>query len=175
MALTTAQKRAGRAGDYGPHPVATAPVGGTTEVLTLTIGGTPSGNLTFTHKGRSATAAWSATNATLVANIDAALESLPSIGTGGITTATGTMTNGVGTITLTYAGNNVKKNMAVLTVAATLTVSGTSALAVTTPGVDATLRGLPKGAAVVAMDTGVWYANTGTDVSPTFTVIGSQS
>jgi hypothetical protein len=38
-----------------------------------------------------------------VANIDAALEALSNIGTSGVVTAAGTMTNGVGTITVTFA------------------------------------------------------------------------
>src|SRR6266404_6266702 len=80
---------------------AIAPVNGTNEVQTLTFG---SGIASGTFKLKFGTlstqsVSWSATNTTLVSNIDAALEKLSSIGTGGVTTAVGTMTAGIGTIT----------------------------------------------------------------------------
>lgn len=90
-----------------PSTNAGVPGAGTSEVQTLTIGGTPTGGtfrLAFGGR-RTAAITWSATNATLIANIDAALEALPTIGTGGITTAEGSLTAGIGTITLTFAGN----------------------------------------------------------------------
>ena len=79
---------------------------GTNEVQTLTFGGTPTGGtFTLTFDGyTTAPISWSSTNATLVANIDAALEALPNIGAGGVTVAVGTMTNGIGTITVTFGG-----------------------------------------------------------------------
>jgi hypothetical protein len=177
MAVSPALLAQAKKGDYGPFATATAPVDGTTEVQTLTIGGTPTaGSMTLGYKGRTAVATWSATNATLVANVDAALESLASIGTGGITTAVGSMTAGIGTLTLTFAGSNVKRNMDTITVVNNLTgTSPTAAITVTTPGVDATLRGAPKGAIAIAIDTGKPYSNTGSTTAPTWVLSATLS
>jgi hypothetical protein len=167
-------------GAYGaPLQNAGAPVAGTDEVQTLTFGGTWIAAETFRLSFGGFTTApitWSATNATLVANIDAALEALPNIGDGGVTTAVGTMTNGIGTITVTFAGANVaKRAQPTITVAANGSAAGTLSPAETTPGVDATGRGAPKGSMLVRQDTGVLYINTGTAQAPTWTVVGSQS
>lgn len=160
--------------------VAGAPSAGTTEVQTLTIGGTPDGGtFKITHEGfTTAAIAWSATNATLVANIDAALEALPSIGTGGVTTAVGTMTAGIGTITLTAAGAHVKRALSAAMAIADNSLTGTAptlAIAVTTPGVNATARGKGPGHLVVDYTNGKLYINTGTAAAPTWTVVGAQS
>src|SRR4051794_15606160 len=80
------------------------PGAGTSEIQTITIGGTPTGG-TFRLRYEGQTTAnipWNATNATLVASIDAALEALATVGTGNVTTAVGTMTAGIGTITVTF-------------------------------------------------------------------------
>ncbi len=156
-----------------------APSAGTDEVQTLTIGGTPSGGtfkLAFEGVTTSAIA-WSSTNATLIANVDAALEALPGIGTGGVTTAAGSLTAGVGTITLTFAGNRGKQAVPTISVADN-SLTGTSPtvqVTETTPGVNATGRGASKGATLVRSDTGVVYVNTGTAIAPTWTVVGTQS
>lgn len=162
-----------------PLTTAGAPVAGTDEVQTLTIGGTPTGGtFKLRYDGHpTAAIAWSAVNATLVANIDAALEALPNIGTGGITTAVGTAVAGIGTLTLTFVAQNGKKAVPTITVADN-SLTGTAptlAVAETTPGVDATARGAAKGAMLVRLDTGVVYVNTGTPASPTFTVVGAQT
>jgi hypothetical protein len=158
--------------------VAGAPVAGTDEVQTLTFGGTPTGG-TFKLSFEGLTTgiiSWSNVNATLVANIDAALEALASIGTGGVTTAVGTMTAGIGTITVTFIGNLGKKDVPTLVVAANA-MTGTAptlAVAVTTPGVDATFRGAPKGTQIMDTTNGIAYVNTGTGLAPTWTKIGTQ-
>src|SRR5215210_3226831 len=87
-------------------PVPGAPVAGTNTLQTITIGGTPTGGtFKLTCEGMTTAAiTWSATNATLVANIDAALEALPVVGTGGVVTAVGTAVAGIGTITCTFSG-----------------------------------------------------------------------
>jgi hypothetical protein len=156
-----------------------APSAGTSEVQTLTIGGTPTGGtFTLSFDGFVTSAiTWSATNATLIANIDAALEALPNIGTGGITTAAGTVTAGIGTITLTFTGNNATKAVNTIAVVAN-NMTGTAptvAVAETTPGVDATGRGAPKGAALTDTTNGIAYINTGTALSPTWTKVGVQT
>jgi hypothetical protein len=162
-----------------PLQNAGVPSGGTSEVQTLTIGGTPTGGTFKLAFDGYTTAAitWSATNATLVANIDAALEALASIGTGNVTTAVGTMTAGIGTITLTFAGNLAKKAVSTITVADN-SLTGTSptlAVAETTPGVSATGRGAAIGTLLVDTTNGVLYINSGTANAPTWTVVGSQS
>jgi hypothetical protein len=156
-----------------------APTAGTDEVQTITIGGTPTGG-TFTLRYRGRTTApitWSSTNGTLIANIDAALEALDVIGTGGVTTAVGSMTAGIGTATVTFVGTNAKKAHETMTVG-TNSLTGTAptvAVAETTPGVNASHRGAPVGASLVDRTAGKAYINTGTATVPTWTVVGSQS
>lgn len=156
------------------------PSNGTSEIQTITIGGTPSGGtfkLTF-NGYQTAAISWSSTNSTLVANIDAALEALPTIGTGGVTTAVGTMTSGVGTITVTFAGNLQKLAVSLMTSASSLTgTSPTLAVTETTAGVTATGRGEGRSTGQLLIDTtdGVLYINTGTSLAPTWTKVGTQS
>lgn len=166
-------------GGIGPYENAGAPGAGTSEVQTLTIGGTPTGG-TFKLAFDGHTTApitWSATDATLIANIDAALEALPNIGTGGVTTAAGTVTSGIGTITMTFAGNLAKLVVPTISVANN-SLTGTSptlAVAETTPGVTADFRGAKKGALVTDTTNGKLYINTGTALAPTWTVVGTQT
>lgn len=163
----------------GGRAVAGAPSAGTDEVQTITIGGTPTGGtfkLAFQSKTTTAIA-WSATNATLIANIDAALEALSTIGTGNVTTAAGTLTAGIGTITVTFTGARAKSAVPMITVADN-SLTGTAptvAVAETTPGVNATHRGAPIGATVTDTTNGKLYINTGTATVPTWTVVGTQT
>jgi len=162
-----------------PYLVAGAPSAGTDCVQTITIGGTPTGGtFTLTFMGKTTAAiAWNATNNTLRDNVDAALEALSTIGTGGVTTAVGTMTAGIGTLTVTFAGNLTKAVLPVMTADGTL-LTGTSptvAVAITTPGVDATGRGAGIGQLLVDSTNGKLYINSGTALAPTWTVVGSQS
>jgi hypothetical protein len=162
-----------------PITSAGVPSAGTNEVQTLTIGGTPSGGTFKLAFDGFTTAAitWTATDATLVADIDAALEALPNIGTGGVTTAAGTLSSGIGTVTITFGGNLAKKAVNTITVANN-NLTGTAptlAVAETTPGVDATGRGAGKGALAIDTTNGKLYINTGTALAPTWTVVGSQS
>jgi len=165
-------------GQLGPFESAGVPGAGTDEVQTLTIGGSPTtGTFKLAFDGQTTAAiTWSATNNTLRDNVDAALEALTNIGTGGVTVAVGTMTAGVGTLTLTFAGNQAKKAVSLVTVANnSLDGSGTVEVAETTPGVDAAFRGARKGALVIDTTNGKLYINTGTALAPTWTVVGSQS
>lgn len=166
-------------GSRDGYTSAGVPTAGTSEVQTLTIGGTPTGG-TFKIAFEGFTTAaitWSATNATLVSNIDAALEALPNIGTGGVVTATGTITAGIGTITLTFAGNLALKAVGTATIANN-SLTGTAptlAIAETTPGVDAAGRNAAIGATLTDLTNGILYVNTGTAVAPTWTKVGLQS
>lgn len=156
-----------------------APSAGTSEVQTLTIGGTPDGGTFKLAFDGFTTAAisWSATNNTLRDNVDAALEALANIGTGGVTTAVGTMTAGIGTLTITFAGNLAKLAVNTITVADNSLTGTTPTLAVaeTTPGVTADFRGCSIGATVQDTTNGKLYINTGTALAPTWTVVGSQT
>lgn len=157
-----------------------APAAGTAEVQTITFGGTPTGGTFTLSLDGFATApiAWSAVNATLVANIDAALEALPQIGAGGAVTAVGTAVAGIGTITVTLATKRVISTLVVVTNA--LTGAGASvAVAKTTPGVNPTGSGVggavPPGGKYTDVATGIAYVNTGTALAPTWTVVGTQT
>jgi hypothetical protein len=155
-----------------------APTAGTDEVQTLTIGGTPTaGTMTFTFRGRTtAPVTWTATDATLVADIDAALEALDVIGSGGITAADATLTSGIGTVTLTFAGANAKKAQPLIVCNSSLTgTAPTAVITETTPGVNASFLRAPKGALLTDTTNGKEYINTGTAFVPTWTVVGAQS
>lgn len=156
-----------------------APVNGTDEVQTLTFGATiTGGSFTATFDGETSGAiAWSSTNAVLVANIDAGLEAMANIGTGGVTTAEGTITSGAnGTVTVTFTGNNAKKNVAQMTVTESLTGSAsTLAVSTTTAGVTADGRISAKGTPLVDLATGIVYVNTGTPPAPTWTRVANQA
>jgi hypothetical protein len=168
------------AGVYRGYQSAGAPSNGTDAVQTLTVGGTPTGGTFALSFGGFQTAAitWSATNNTLRDNVDAALEALPNIGTGGVTTAVGTMTAGVGTLTITFAGNNGRSPVSTIAVAAN-NLTGTAptvAVATTTPGVlPSGNKGAPTGAQLTDTVNGKAYINTGTQAAPTWTVVGSQT
>ena len=155
-----------------------APGAGTDEVQTITIGGTPTGgSFTLTYDGHiTAAITWTATDATLVAAVDAALEALNNVGTGNVTAAAGTLTSGIGTITVTFVSGLGKRAINLMTATSSLTgTSPTVAVTETTPGVNAHGLGMPKGTLSVRADTGVLSINTGTALAPTWTVVGSQS
>lgn len=166
-------------GVYYGYTSVGAPSAGTSEVQTITIGGTPTGG-TFKLAFEGFTTAaitWSATNNTLRDNVDAALEALSNIGTGGVTTAVGTMTAGIGTLTVTFAANLAVKSVSTITVADN-SLTGTAptvAVAETTPGVDATGRGAPTGGELIDTTNGILYINTGTALAPTWTKVGTQT
>ena len=166
-------------GSIGPYENAGVPGAGTSEVQTLTIGGTPTGGtFKLAFDGQTTEPiTWSATDATLVANIDAALEALTNIGTSGVTVADSTLTSGIGDATITFGGNLAKLAVNTITVANNSLTGTAPTLAVveTTPGVTATFRGAKIGALVTDTTNGKLYINTGTALAPTWTVVGSQS
>lgn len=120
---------------YGETAAATAPAQpacgsvGSSEVQTVTIGGTPTGgSFTLTFQGN--------TTAPIVYNaastvVQAALQSLPSIGTGNVTVTGSTG----GPYTCTFAGELAELNLPAMTADATgLTPSGTVTVATVTEG-----------------------------------------
>lgn len=157
-------------GGYGPYLTVGAPVAGTSEVQTLTIGGTPTGgSFTLSFAGHTTAAInWTATDATLVSRIDSALEALSNIPTGGVTVADSTLTSGIGDATITFAGDMAKKAQPLITVASN-SLTGTDPtvdVAETTPGVDASGIGAAPGALLVDTDTPALYQNSGTAILP---------
>lgn len=152
---------------------------GTDEVQTLTIGGTPTGGtfkLRFESTNTSAIT-WSSNNTTLLANIQAALDAHPSLGTNGCVASAGTVTAGIGTILLTFGTARAKEAVETMTVAAN-NLTGTAptlAIAETTPGVNAT--GMYASLGDVGYDdAGVLRVNTATSGRiPTWTKVGVQS
>lgn len=174
MAIEVSNAIQGALGDYQS---AGAPVAGTDEIQTLTIDAT-GGTFRLAFGGfTTAPISWSNNNTTLINNIDAALEALPSIGTGGVATAVGTMTAGVGTATITFSGANLaKRAQATITVAQNaLTGNATLSIAETTAGVNATALGAAAGATLVDTTNKKLYINTGTAAAPTWTVVGTQT
>lgn len=166
-------------GGYDGYFTAGAPTAGTSEVQTLTIGGTPTGGtFKLAYDGyNTAAITWSATNATLLANINTALLALPNTGTTGVVATAGTLTAGIGTVTLTFGGNLALLAVNTITVADN-SLTGTAptlAIAETTPGVAASGRGAPTGAKLTDTTNGLAYINTGSALSPTWTKIGVQT
>lgn len=148
-----------------------APSAGTDEVQSVAVTGTPTGGtfrLSFDGQ-RTDALAYNATTAAM----QTALRALPAIGATGVT-VTGTPPNYV----LTFGGTLAKLDVPQVAAADVQLAGGTTpnvTTATTTPGVTATGRGAPKGCTLRRLDTGVLYANTGTDVAPTWTVVGAQT
>lgn len=162
-----------------PISAAGAPSAGTSAVHTLTTGGTiTGGTFKLAFEGFTTEAiTWSATDATLVAAIDAALEALPNIGAGDVTTADSTLTSGIGDATITFGGNLAKKVVGVITVANN-SLTGTDPtveVVETTPGVNATARGAGQGQLYINATDGDVFVNTGTALIPVWAVVGGQS
>lgn len=162
-------------GALGMYSTAGAPTAGTDEIQTLTIDAT-GGTFKLAYDGQiTADITWSATNNTLRDRVDTALEALSNVGAGQVTTAVGTMTNGVGTLTITFTGTLAKKNVSLITVNTNaLTGTATLSIATTTPGVDASARGAVIGALLTDTTNGKLYITT-TANPPTWGVVGSQS
>lgn len=148
------------------------PSNGTNEIQTITFGSGQSSGVFFLrfNNQTSSSITWSSTNATLVANIDAALEAMNRIGSGGVTTAEGSLTAGIGTVTVTFTGTNAKKNVVEMTVPSK-TTSGTIAVTTTTPGSDADGRLSAIGTLLVDADSGALFINTGAPPNVSWTSI----
>lgn len=156
-----------------------APTAGTNEVQTLTIGGTPTGGtFKLTFDGfQTAAIAWSATNGTLLANINAKLDLLPNGATSAIVASDSSLTAGIGDLLLTFSGDPLAKR-AVPTMTAQSSLTGTAptlAIAETTPGVDVSFRGAIKGQLLTDTTNGILYINTGTAAVGVWTKVGTQT
>lgn len=125
----------------------TAPTDGVNEVQRLTIGGTPtSGTFKAILDGLvSGAITWSATNGTLLANMQAAFDTL--LGTNNTLVEAASLTLGIGTINITYQNDLGKKDHILATIADNSLVGTVPTLAITnvTAGVEATMRNSAKG------------------------------
>jgi len=147
-----------------------APSNGTSEVQTLTIGGTPTGGaFKLVFDGQvTGDISWSATDATLVAAIDTALEALANIGAGDVTCADSTLTGGIGDVTITF-GANLKNLDVPLIQLEESTLEGddpTVGIVTTTAGVTATARIAAAGATLFDVINGEKYVNLGASLAP---------
>lgn len=152
-----------------------APVAGTNEVQTATLGGT-GGTSTFKlvlDGIRTATIAWSATNGTLLSNINAALDA--TFGTSMIVATDSTLTAGIGNFLLTFSGTEYARKVVNTMTGEIVTGALTIVIAETTPGVNATGRGAAVGGKLIDITNALDYINTGTTSSPTWTKTGTQT
>lgn len=162
-------------GTLGPLEHGGAPVDGTDEVQTITVSGTPTGG-SFKLSFRDFETAAIAFDAA-VADVEAALEALPNIGSGGVAvTGAGALPGNAHTVT--FGGNLGKQAQPLLVLADNSLTGGTSpdvAIAEGTAGVDATGRGAATGCKLIDTTNGVDYINTGTPQDPAWTKVGTQT
>ena len=156
----------------GPYDSAGAPSAGTSCVQLVTTGGTPTGGtFTLTFGGQTTgSIAWSATDATLEANIAAALNALSNIGPGGVAVTADTGSSGIGSYYVTFQAQNA--NLAVPAILPGVnSMAGTAptlATSVSTTGVTGTLRGSYPGTVVADYTKPALWANVGTTTAPAF-------
>lgn len=162
----------------GPYVSAGAPSAGTSCVQTLTTGGTPTAGSFTLIFGNQATGAivWSATDATFEANIATALNALSDIGTSGVAVTAGTGSSGIGTYLITFQNQNADLTVPAIVVGSN-SLTGTAptvAVAVTTAGVTATLRGGYPGTVVYDYVNNKEWVNVGTAAAPQFARTGAN-
>lgn len=174
LATTVAIAQDATVKHHSVYEYAGIPSGGTSEADTITIAASTSGGtFTITVAGGRTTRAitWSATDATLIADVDAKLEELNVIGTGGVSVSDG-LTAGIGTMVVTFTGKNAKRDMPLLTITSSLTGGAAGTLTTTTAGVEATYREAKTGQLLVDTVTPDLYINDSvTAGSPTWTKV----
>lgn len=143
-------------------PVPTMPINGTSEVQRVAKSGTvTAGRAKLKYKNRATD--WIVWNATATVMRDA-LRALNEIGNTGVNAAGGPINTTP--VDLTFAGRIAAADVAQLEVVSNELVGGVWLVTTTTPGATGTLRGYPTGTVVVTQDTGVLYANMGSDTAP---------
>ena len=169
-------------GALGPFRIDGAPDAGTSEIQVLTFAGTWGAGDTFTLAyGDEVTAdiAWSATNNTLNTNVKNALNALDSIGANGVATATGTMTSGIGTMTVTFADKAPHDQIASDTVTPDSGSGsgddGTVVGSTDTPGVAPSFNGAIKGALLNDVANAKLYENNGTAAQAVWGLVSGQT
>lgn len=145
------------------HTVVGAPAAGTDEVQTIIKNSTvTAGTFRLSFLGfMTAAIPWDATTAQL----ETALNNLPSIASGGTGLVGVVVTGGAlpgTTMTITFSGSNVAKKAQPLLVlhSNSLTGGGSMTIAEGTPGVDATHRNAARGAFLIRTDAGTLFLNT---------------
>lgn len=162
-------------GSLGPYQSAGAPSAGTNAIQTATLGGT-GGTSTFKlvlDGVKTPAIAWSATNGTLLTNINAGLDA--AFGASQIVATDSTLSSGLGNFLLTFSGTDVAKKVMNAMTGEIVTGALTVVVATSTPGVAASARGALKGAVLHDTTNGLHYINTGTPSSPTWTKTGTQT
>ena len=103
------------------------PANNTNAVKTITITAATGGTFTLTVGGNTTGAiSWSATNATLLANITTALNALANIGAGQVVVTAGTLAAGLGTILVTFGGTLSSTTVGAMSATSSLTGGGAS-------------------------------------------------
>ena len=160
-----------------PNPgyaTAGAPTAPVNAVQTVSITGTPTGGtFTLTYEGR--TTAPIAYNATAIA-VRTALFALDVFDSPDIVASGGALPTTP--VVLTFGGNYAGMPVSAFTANGSGLTGGTSpavSVAQTTAGVAASGRGAPVGCLLTDTTNGKIYVNTGTALSPTWTVVGSQT
>ena len=157
--------------------IAGAPSAGTDEVQTLTITGTPTGG-TFKLSFEGYTTAAIAYNAAAAA-VQSALRLLPPLaGASGDVACGGGALPGT-PVTMTFQFDRGRQAVSLVTVVEAAFTGGTApaaAVVETTPGVDATYRGMPKETILRRTSNGVLYVQTSANVNaPTWTLVHTPS
>lgn len=155
-----------------------APVNGTSEVDTLTIQTSTSGG-TFTiavaNSRPTDPITWSATDATLIARIQAALVAHPVIGAGGAVVTAGTGTSGIGTYLITLGGKNAQSDFPALSIGTnSLTGGAAPTLTTTTAGVAGTFTNAKTADLIEDSTNGDLFINRSTTAgSPNWQFVGT--
>jgi hypothetical protein len=148
------------------YSYAGAPINGTSEIDTLTIqSGTSAGTFTISVANSHPTdpITWSATDATLIARIQAALVAHPVIGASGATVTAGTGSSGIGTYLITLGGKNAASDFPLLGIGTNALTGGTApTLTTTTAGVAGTFTNAAVGTVLEDTTNGELYQNIST-------------
>ncbi len=146
------------------------PVNGTNEVQTITITGSPAGGTFRLSKSGQRTGDLAHDIST--ADMQTALRALTSIGSGNVNVSGSAGTEYV----VEFVGDLAKLSVSLIKVNRNQLTGGTDpevTVEETTPGVSATLRGVPANTLLVSRTTSSMYRNTGTDDIPVWTQIDS--
>jgi hypothetical protein len=136
----------------------TAPVNGTSEVVSFAItGGVPvSGGVRISYRNDHSPIVPYNASATVLRD---ALRSMTQIGANGVSATGGPWP--ATPIVVTGTGHLAVTDLAPFTIDQSTLNAGTAAATVTTPGVTATQRGAIKGDLIITRDTGDWWINQG--------------
>ncbi len=160
---------------YGPYQNAGVLMRGVTEVQTLIVTGSPTGGTFRLRLGAGGVRTSAIVYNAAASAVQAALEALPAIGSGGVVCTGGPL--GSGAVTVTFAGKNAAKNVETLTLAANALTGGASptvAIVVTTAGIDTTARGALSGALLIDTASKRLYQNEGSESDPQWRMRGGN-